>query len=70
MHAPEGQEDDEVLHAREGLEDDEVEPDVHHGPRHPRLIHGTTTMIGGQVRTLLKLYYCLIFNFSILYVTY
>ena len=33
------------------------------GPR-----HGTTKMIGGQVRTLLKLYYCSIFNFSILYV--
>ena len=32
--------------------------------------HGTTTMTGrGQVRTLLKLYYCSIFNFSILYVT-
>ena len=35
------------------------------GPR-----HGTSTMTGGQFRTLLKLYYCLIFNLSILYVTY
>ena len=35
------------------------------GPR-----HGTSTITGGQVRTLLKLYYCSIFNFSILYVTY
>ena len=35
------------------------------GPR-----HGTSTMTGDQVRTLLKLYYCSIFYFSILYVTY
>ena len=34
-----------------------------YGPR-PR--HGTSTMIGGQIRTLLKLYYCSIFYFSIL----
>ena len=35
------------------------------GPR-----HGTSTMTGAQVRTLLKLYYCSIFNFFVLYVTY
>ena len=36
----------------------------------PRPTHGASTMTGGQVRTLLKLYYCSIFNFSVLYVTY
>ena len=36
----------------------------------PGPIHGTSMMTSGQVRTLLKLYYCSIFNFSILYVTY
>ena len=35
------------------------------GPR-----HGTSMMTGAQVKTLLKLYYCSIFNFSVLYVTY
>ena len=35
------------------------------GPR-----HGTSMMTSSQVRTLLKLYYCSIFNFSILYITY
>ena len=35
------------------------------GPR-----HGTTTMTGDQVRTLLNIYYCSIFYFSIMYVTY
>ena len=33
------------------------------GPR-----HGTSTMTGGQVRTLLKLYYCSIFNFLVLFI--
>ena len=33
----------------------------------PGPTHGTSTMTGGQVSTLLKLYCCSIFNFSILY---